>query len=259
MIRDAALRIAERGGRLGAPLHLLETTESTNDDAKKGAAAGDPHGATWVAESQSKGRGRQGRIWQSPRGENLMFSVLLRVQCPPPRVPPLALVVGLAVRDAIAAVLPNPDAVKVKWPNDVLVHQKKISGILLESQIAGQRVESLVVGVGVNVHTRDFPPELNATSVSLEGGQAERATLLADILARLDHDIEHVVHRGLGLVHDRLTRHDALAGRDVSVDGISGTASGIDPDGRLLIRDREGILHHVTSGEVTPTSRAPAT
>ena len=250
MIRDAALRIGERGGRLGVPLHLLDETVSTNDDAKLGAAAGDLHGSTWVAETQSKGRGRQGRTWISPRGENLLFSVLLRVTCPPPRVPPIALVAGLAVRDAIAALVPAGDAVKVKWPNDVLVNGKKIAGILVESQISGSKVQSVVVGIGINVHTREFPPELNATSVALEGGRdVDRGALLADVLARLDHDVEHVVHRGLGLVHDRLTRHDALVGREVTVDALSGIASGIDPDGRLLLRDAAGILHHVSSGE----------
>ena len=251
MIRDAAQRIAERGGRLGTPLELLQTTWSTNDDAKKGAASGSPHGATWVAETQTHGRGRQGRTWISPRGENLLFSVLLRVQCPPPRVPPIALVVGLAVRDAVAALLPNPDAVKVKWPNDVLVDGKKIAGILVESQIAGQRVESVIIGIGLNVHTREFPPELSATSLALEGGRdLDRSVILADILARLDHDVEHVVHRGLGLVHDRLTRADALVGRTITVEGLTRTASGIDPDGRLLLRDSAGTMHRISSGEV---------
>src|SRR5690606_23130214 len=114
------------------------------------------HGTVWVAESQTGGRGRQGRAWVSPRGENLLFSVLLRIACVPMRVPLIALVSGLAVRDAVARVLPDRE-VLVKWPNDVLVSGKKIAGVLVESSIAGSKVDHVVVGIGINVHTRHFP------------------------------------------------------------------------------------------------------
>ncbi len=290
---DAASILASRGGRLGKPLHLVDETVSTNDDAKRAAKEGAPHGATWVAETQTHGRGRQGRVWTSPRGENLLFSVLLRIPCSPSRVPPLALVCGLAVRDAIANALGDEGVlrrgrVRVKWPNDVVVvvaddhpgdgagsRMKKIAGILVESSVLGSKVDSIVIGVGVNVHTRDFPPELApiATSLSLEGAQTERAEaegaslratrpfpraqmnraeILADILSGLDRDIEHVAHRGLGLVHSRLTTHDALHGRNVeSEDGsVAGVACGMDVDGRLLVRNRDGSTVKIASGEV---------
>jgi BirA family biotin operon repressor/biotin-[acetyl-CoA-carboxylase] ligase len=107
------------------------------------------------------------------------------------------------------------------------------------------------------VHTRELPAEIAdvATSLALSGARApDRAVILADILEALDHDIEHVAHRGLGVVHGRLVAHDALAGRHVTVDGVHGTASGIDQDGRLLVRRDDGIVVHVASGEpiVTP-------
>jgi len=270
---DAASILASRGGRLGKPLHLLDETVSTNDDAKRAAKEGAPHGATWVAETQTHGRGRQGRVWTSPRGENLLFSVLLRIPCSPSRVPPLALVCGLAVRDAIAKALGDEGVlrrgrVRVKWPNDVVVvdavdpssddagsRMKKIAGILVESSVLGSKVDSIVIGVGVNVHTREFPPELApiATSLSLEGRSTEtRAEILADILSGLDRDIEHVAHRGLGLVHSRLTTHDALHGRNVeSEDGsVAGVACGMDVDGQLLVRNRDGSTAKIASGEV---------
>src|SRR5688572_1664903 len=109
-------------------IRLVETT-STNDEAKRGAKEGAAHLTVWTAESQTAGRGRQGRAWSSPRGENLLFSVLLRIACPPARVSLVALVAGLAVRDAVAKLLPaaRAEAVKVKWPNDVLVGDKKIA------------------------------------------------------------------------------------------------------------------------------------
>jgi BirA family biotin operon repressor/biotin-[acetyl-CoA-carboxylase] ligase len=245
--------VAARGGALGRVIHLCAETESTNDDAKGGARAGEPHGATWVAERQTRGRGRQGRTWLAARGESLLFSVLLRISCPPSRVPPLSLVAGLAVRDAVARALGDDAAVEVKWPNDVLVRRKKIAGILVESAVAGSRVEYVVIGIGINVHVRALPPEIAsiATSLALEGApDVDRAALLADVLARLDHDVEHVAHRGLGLIHARLSKHDALKGREVDVEGVRGVASGIDPDGRLLVRRPGGELVRVAAGEV---------
>ncbi len=255
--------VAERGLALGKPLHLLAETPSTNDEAKRAAKAGEPGGSTWVAESQTSGRGRQGRSWISPRGENLLFSVLLRLTCPPARLPPLALVAGLAARDAIARATPGRD-VRLKWPNDVVVDGKKIAGVLVEATLSGSRVEAVIVGVGINVHTRDFPPEIaaRATSVALLASHPpDRGEILADALAALDHDIELAAARGLGFVHARLTRADALRGERVTSDAGEGTAEGIDLEGRLLVRSDDGVLARWSAGEVhlAPARTARAT
>jgi BirA family biotin operon repressor/biotin-[acetyl-CoA-carboxylase] ligase len=261
-LEDAADRIAARGGRLGKPLRLLSETGSTNDDAKVGAREGAPHGATWVAESQEHGRGRQGRQWTSPRGENLLFSVLLRIACLPSRVPQLSLVCGLAVRDAAARAIGDDRRVLVKWPNDVVVLPRegkgrgfrKIAGVLIESSLSGSKVDHLIVGVGLNVHTRTFPKELaaTATSIALETDRVpNRAEILADVLWTIDHDIEHVAAYGLGLVHGRLSKYDALLGREIeNDDGLAGVARGIDTEGRLLVERADGSVVKVSSGEV---------
>jgi BirA family biotin operon repressor/biotin-[acetyl-CoA-carboxylase] ligase len=167
-------------------------------------------------------------------------------------VPPLSLVVGLAVRDAVARALGANDAVQVKWPNDVHVRGRKIAGILVESAVAGARVESLIVGIGINVHTREFPPELAAiaTSVARENGAADRAAILVDVLDGLERDLERAAHTGLGAMQARLAQHDALVGRAVRGDGVEGTAEGIDSEGRLLVRRRDGTLQRLVSGEV---------
>jgi BirA family biotin operon repressor/biotin-[acetyl-CoA-carboxylase] ligase len=271
----AAEAIAARGCSLGAPLVIAEQTVSTNDDAKQGAREGAAHGAVWLAESQTGGRGRQGRAWLSPRGENLLFSVLLRLRCAPARVPPVSLACGLAVRDAVARALgAGADGdVLVKWPNDVLVRSardgvlRKVAGVLVESGLSGAKVEYVVVGIGINVHTRALPDEVAAiaTSIALErdarGGSdladLDRAELLADVLAGLDRDVELVAHKGLGLVHARLTRHDALAGKPVESVGeagapgdVRGIAAGIDFEGRLLVRGDDGAITRVSSGEL---------
>jgi BirA family transcriptional regulator, biotin operon repressor / biotin---[acetyl-CoA-carboxylase] ligase len=257
--------VAARGSRLGTTVHVLAETTSTNDDAKAGARAGAPHGSVWIAETQSHGRGRQGRAWVSPPRENLLFSVLVRLACAPARVPPLSLVCGLAVRDAVAKAVGEAVAprVLVKWPNDVVIRDdapgaqsyRKVAGILVESALAGSTVEYVIVGIGVNVHTRELPEELRtiATSIALAGAPApDRGAVLADILVALDRDLELVAHRGLAPVHARLEAHDALFGRAVeSEDGsLSGVACGIDLDGRLLVRRPDGVITRVASGEV---------
>ena len=149
-----------RGG-LGHPLHLLSATSSTNDEAKRAARLGAPHGSTWVAEFTAAGRGRQGRTWVSPRGENLLFSVLIRSSAPPARLPLVSLVAGLAVAEAVQRAAPSAD-VRIKWPNDVVVaagaaRLQKVAGILVETSMTGDSRGRVVVGVGVNVHTRAFP------------------------------------------------------------------------------------------------------
>jgi BirA family biotin operon repressor/biotin-[acetyl-CoA-carboxylase] ligase len=254
--------LAARGCRLGQPLHLLAATGSTNDDAKAGARRGAPNGAVWIAETQSHGRGRQGRTWVSPPGENLLFSVLLRIACAPARVPPLSLVCGLAVRDAVAKAMGDDgERVLVKWPNDVVIADptragfRKVAGILVESALTGSNVEHVIVGIGVNVHTRDFPQELGAIATSIareSSSRPDRGEILADILAALERDIEPAAHRGLAGVVGRLVAHDALSGRTVeSEDGsVGGVGAGIDVDGRLLVRRADGVVTKVASGEM---------
>lgn len=253
--------VKARGLVLGAPFVLAESTGSTNDDAKAGARAGAPHGAVWAAEAQSAGRGRQGRSWLSAPGENLLVSILLRVTCAPARVPPLSLVCGLAVRDAVARALgPARDAdVKVKWPNDVLVGGKKVAGILVESALSGANVEHVIVGIGLNVHAATLPDEVAAiaTSLALESASPaglDRAEILADVLASLARDLDVALHRGLEAVHGRLVTHDALAGREVEATDpnstLRGVASGIDADGRLLVKTPDGTVVRASSGEI---------
>jgi BirA family biotin operon repressor/biotin-[acetyl-CoA-carboxylase] ligase len=162
----------------------------------------------------------------------------------------LSLVVGLAVRDAVATAI-GSDAPMVKWPNDVHVGGKKIAGILVESSVAGAKVENLIVGIGINVHTRQFPDDFAATSVALEGGAMGREDILAHVLAGLERDMERAAHLGLeGGVHARLSKYDALRGRRVEADGLSGVASGIDVEGRLIVTRDDSVVDRIVSGEV---------
>ena len=258
-LADAPDRVASLGGELGRTMVLLATTTSTSDVAKRAARDGAAHGTTWVAEEQTAGRGRRGHAWLSPPGEGLLFSVLLRLPCPPARVPPVALVAGLAVRDAVASAAAGA-SIAIKWPNDVLFGPRKVAGVLVEAITVGSRVEAVIVGIGINVHTRVFPEAIadRATSVALAASETsaaapppDRAAILASVLHSLDRDVHVAVARGLGLLRARLEAADALRGRRVGNDsGDEGVASGIDDDGRLLIRRDDGILTRWTAGEV---------
>lgn len=246
-------RLRAKGTVLGSPLWILEETTSTSDEAKAAARTGAPHGATWIAEQQTNGRGRQGRAWQSPPGENVLLSTLVRTTASPERVPPISLVVGLAVRDAVEQATGAPD-VRLKWPNDVLIGGKKVAGILIETLVSGARVEAVIVGIGLNVHTRAFPEDIaqRATSLALTTARSvRRGDVVADVLERLSHDVELALHRGLAPFRARLEAADALFGKRVSREGgPSGTASGIDDSGGLRVLLDGGITEVWSSGEV---------
>jgi BirA family biotin operon repressor/biotin-[acetyl-CoA-carboxylase] ligase len=231
-------------------LSVLESTGSTNDDALAAARNGATHGSVFVAEEQTKGRGRRGSAWQSRAGDNLLVSVLLRPNLRPDQASGFALATGLAVRECVAPLLTQPAL--VKWPNDVLVAGKKLAGILVESQVQGNALSALVVGVGLNVSTKDFPEELRdrATSLALLGADITREEILAQLLAALGRRLQAYERTGIFGMREELAQYDALYGQRVRVDAIVGVARGIDFEGRLIIEDDNGTCHHVISGSV---------
>ena len=251
---EGTLRIeVERrlGARAGA-IWFAESTGSTNDEAKRAAAAGAPSRSVFVADAQTAGRGRQGRVWHSPAGANLYLSILLRPEAAPAAVAPFALVVGLAVAEEVDACFGSSRA-RVKWPNDVWIEGRKIAGILLEASIAGGRVSSLVVGVGVDVHTESFPEEIAgvATSLAILGApRRDRAALAAGITARVVDAEATFVARGFAPFLEAVRARDALAGRRVRIDGVTGRAEGVADDGCLQIRLESGELSRVVAGHV---------
>ncbi len=173
--------------RLGQPLQVIAETTSTNDRVKEAGAAGAPEGLTIIADRQTQGRGRRGRVWQSPPGLGLYMSVLLRPDWPAQWAGNLAMLGGVAVLEALAAAgVPN---LALKWPNDVLARGRKIAGILIEPRIAAGRIEFAVIGIGVNFNQSvdDWAGELHntATSCRLEGVCVTRDVLAEGILGRL--------------------------------------------------------------------------
>jgi BirA family transcriptional regulator, biotin operon repressor / biotin---[acetyl-CoA-carboxylase] ligase len=245
----------ERSARLGQPLLAVQSTRSTNDLGLEAARSGAAHGATFVADTQTEGRGRHGRSWFAAPGESLLFSCLLRPTLAASRAPLLPLAVGLAVREVVARHVPSDVRVEIKWPNDVLAGRKKICGVLIESVLRGGELAAAVVGVGLNLRTTEFPAELSGSATSLRalGGEApQREPLLVDLLCELDRHVELVRESGLEKLLPELTRHDALKGRRVAVDGVTGRARGLDVNGRLIVVDEAGTERSLVSGHVSP-------
>lgn len=244
-------------GGLGRELHATEITDSTNDDAFAAAARGAPDGAVFVSDAQRAGRGRRGNTWLSVAGEGLLFSLLVRRRLPAECAGLVPLATGLAVREGVARRLGSAGSVVtplLKWPNDVLANGRKLAGVLVESRARGQEDPVTVVGVGLNLGT--LPPEISpfATSLAELGAPDEnREGLLRDLLDELTRRLRDLGEEGgQARVVLELNRHDGLRGRRVSVGGVVGVASGIDPSGGLLITDERGELHKLRSGHVDP-------
>jgi BirA family biotin operon repressor/biotin-[acetyl-CoA-carboxylase] ligase len=236
-----------------------DRTGSTNDRARELAAEGAGPFAAVIAEEQTAGRGRGGRRWDSPPARGLWMSVLLR---PPAaesaRLAPL--LVGLALCRALDRVLGGGAAARLKWPNDVLLEARKVAGVLCEGAAGG----AVVAGVGVNVRQRlaDFPAELRERAVSVEmavGRPVPRPALAGAILGEMRALLARPPLRLEGDVAAELTRRDALAGREVSVDGgPAGVARGIDAAGRLRVEVAPGFVQPVVAGTVSVRSRTAA-
>ena len=248
--------------RLGYEVRFLSETESTNRDVDAAALAGAAEGLLIIADSQTAGRGRMTRTWFSPARTNLYFSLLLRPDVELAVAPSLPLVVGLAVVEAMVACAPAL-LPKIKWPNDILVNGKKICGILCELQTKQDRVDYIVVGVGINVNlTADqIPDELKerATSVLIENSEPlKREQLLAAILNRLEPIYDNWRAFGFKPLVQSINALDVLRGvsirMELSGSPVEGIASGIQDDGSLLLQTAKGPMP-IYSGEAHILSR----
>lgn len=228
------------------PVVFFETVGSTNDEAKRASREGTRTEALFVANAQSNGRGRSANAWHSPPDENLYFSLLVRPKVMPHSASCLTLVVGIALVEALSPLLPDGDELRIKWPNDLFLANRKLAGVLTESQLRGGEVSSVVVGVGVNVLGRTFPPGIEATSLALAGAASlDRAAILADLTGGILSALSAFQVGGLESFLPRLRRRDALLGSAIRVGDVRGTARGIDDTGRLLVE---------TGGECVPVS-----
>lgn len=240
---------------IGCKVVHFDETGSTNLEAKKLAASGEAEGTVVTAEHQTQGRGRTSRQWFSAAGESVEFSLVLRPPLPPTLAAPLTQIGGAAVSLAL-----DHFGVKslVKWPNDVLVDGKKITGILTEMSCEMDRINSIIMGIGINVNASSYPAEVANTATSLRlvcGTEKSRCEVLAAVLNEfeplyLDYLSRPAEPRYLKICRER----SFLMGHRISFETGSGEHQaevvGLAADGCLLVRDEHGCEQALRSGEV---------
>jgi BirA family transcriptional regulator, biotin operon repressor / biotin---[acetyl-CoA-carboxylase] ligase len=230
-------------------LHHALVTDSTNSDAVAGARQGEPHGSVWLAEEQTAGRGRGNHKWHSAAGEGLYVSILLRPQAAFARLALLPLATGLAVAETIRSIAQL--TVDLRWPNDLLIGSRKTGGILVESS-----GNFAVIGIGINVHQRQFPENLDtpATSLDLEAGtRTSRRALLIALLRTVEREAASLADPAAAAqIPARVAQASTwITGRRVEVHGpqaCSGTTAGLDENGFLRVQTAASLVTVQTGG-----------
>lgn len=243
----------------GHPVIYHDQVDSTNTQAKRlgEELARDGHGTLVVADLQTAGKGRRGRSWESPSGASIYMSILLRPEILPDQAPMLTLVMAQSVAEAVQEL--TGAEVGIKWPNDIVLNGKKICGILTEMSAEIDYINYVVIGVGVNVNTPDFPEALveTATSLKIELGQSvKRSALIAAVMKRFEENYETFIRMGdLSGIQDQYNSLLVNRERDVRVlepgHEYNGHALGINSTGELLVEKEDGTTAEIFAGEVS--------
>lgn len=244
-------------GVIQGELCCFESIDSTNEEAKRRGEMGAAHGSVYVADTQTSGKGRRGRNWLSPAGEDIFFTILLRPELPLDCVSMLTLVAASAVAEGIDKATGQNS--QIKWPNDIVLNRKKVCGILTEMNMEIDSIAYVVVGIGINVNRMEFREDIAdmATSLKKESGHAiERATLLSEILSAFFRDYKLFLEKqDLSPFLESYNQKLVNVGREVKVikkgEEIIRTAIGINDRGELIVQDAEGNIEHIFSGEVS--------
>ena len=249
--------LLETGG-WGEPLTWYASIGSTNDVALDLARQGFGEGTVVGAEVQTRGRGRAGRSWFSPGGTGLWFSVILRPSLPTSCLGRIGLWASVGLAETLRAVAGIEPA--LSWPNDVMVEGRKLAGILAESSGDADRVDFVVLGLGINVNQveKDFPDELEGRATSLRevlGHPLDRAEVMAALLKHLKASYDRHHRSGFAGVAGEWKAHSGLIGRQVQVrwgaKRLTGEAADIGDDGELLLRLPSGALRRIAWGEAS--------
>lgn len=230
----------------GCAIRRLDTVDSTNREARRWAAEGAPHGAVVIAARQTAGRGRRGRDWASAPGAGLWFTMVLRPAIPESAYPLLPFAAALAAADACR--MTTGLDVGIKWPNDLVLHGRKLAGLLLERE-----GDAVVMGIGINVRQRltDFPEDLQdkACSLAMYGGNVTLEALAQALISQIEARIDH-----FDFLPEYIERCVTIGARVrvVAVDHtFEGTAQGLDAGGALLVADDDGEVRRVLAGDVS--------
>lgn len=243
--------------RLGQNIHYEESVDSTQKIALQLSLDGAPEGTVVIAEEQTRGRGRMARAWFSPKYTGVWMSVILRPNLLPQKAPQLTLVTAVAVVQAIEELTSIKPA--IKWPNDILINGKKITGILTEMQAESDRINSVIIGIGINANQEleAYPEELRtiATSLRIEtGNRINRAELIRLVLSKLEQLYDMYLQEGFQPIKLLWESYAVSIGKMITarmVQGdLYGKALGITDDGVLMLEDEVGKVHFVYSADI---------
>lgn len=241
----------------GQTVYEYEEIDSTNVCASRLASEGAGHGSLVVARRQYAGRGRRGRSWESPDGDNIYMSLVLKPDFPPDKAPMLTILTAHSVALAIGKTEGvNP---QIKWPNDLVIGKKKICGILTEMKLADNEIAYVIIGVGINANMEHFPKDIEdkATSLRLELGRTiDCETVIGSILEQFEKDYDAFVkHQDLSFIQEEYNELLVNRGRQVRIlepgNEYEATAYGINSTGELLVQKKNGEMETVFSGEVS--------
>ncbi len=237
----------------GKKIYAFDSLDSTMDVAFRLGLEGVPEGTVVCAEGQAKGRGRLGRSWSSPKAKGIYASIILRPSFPPNKASQLTLLSAVALCEAVKKTCGLKTS--IKWPNDILVGDKKLAGILTELNAEMDRVRFVVIGFGINVNSSASMLPLSATSLKNEiHSSVSRVELLREILRHLEKWYCILKEEGFSKIVERWKELSNTLGRRVRVEGIGeyleGQAMDIDENGSLIIRNDAGIKFKRTAGDV---------
>lgn len=242
---------------IGKNIHYEESVESTQRIAHRFASEDVPEGTVIIAEEQLSGRGRMDRKWHSPKYTGIWMSLIIRPNIPLSKAPQLTLLTAVAIVQAIEEttdLLPE-----IKWPNDILINGKKVTGILTELQAEADRIHSIIIGIGLNVNQtmEDFPIELRETASSLLielGKTVSRAELIRSIFKNFENLYTLYLNQGFLPIKLLWEGYTSSIGKNIRArtltTTIEGKALGITDDGVLKLEDQTGYIHHIYSADI---------
>ncbi|MFA5156755.1 MAG: biotin--[acetyl-CoA-carboxylase] ligase [Candidatus Omnitrophota bacterium] len=238
---------------IGKKIYYFDSIASTMDMAMQLGMKQATEGTIVLSEAQHKGRGRMGRDWASPKYKGIYMSLILRPEVFPGQLPILTLLAAVSICEAIGH--ETGLEVKIKWPNDIFIHNKKLGGILTELSAEADEVRFVAIGIGLNVNNDKKSLVSGATSVREEKGEAvSRISLFQEILRRIEENYLVFQKKGPNPVTDKWRQYNITLGMRVRVafhkHHLEGEASDIDSDGALLVRKDSGIVQKVTAGDV---------
>jgi len=238
---------------IGKKIYYFDSVSSTMDIAMQLGLKATPEGTLVLAETQTKGRGRLGRTWSSSKYKGIYLSLILTPRIQPNRASILTLMASVSVCEAIREI--TGLSIQIKWPNDILLHHKKLGGILTELNAEMDEVRFVVIGIGINVN--NDKRALFSTATSLKEQKKEsvnRVELLQEILRKIEENYLLLREKGSKFIIEKWRDYNITLGRRVKVylhkEHIEGQAVDIDMDGGLLLRDDSGLTQKVTAGDV---------